>query len=82
MPIIATTVTAITAVAAHPEPAQPRPDHEAAHESTREASSIMTAMMGTAMMPLISALQTRARIGSKCVKFSATPPTVAIAMMP
>src|SRR5207248_8865647 len=45
------------------------------------ASSIMTTMIGTAMMPLITADQNSALIGSIGEKSSATPPSVASAMI-
>ena len=44
------------------------------------AINIMMTMMGTAVTPLITALQYNARIGSKCMNVMATPPTVANAM--
>ena len=40
-------------------------------------SIIMTAMIGTAITPLITAVQKSALIGSILVKFNATPPMVA-----
>ena len=45
------------------------------------ASSIMTTMIGTAMTPLMTAHQNNALIGSTGEKSSATPPSVASAMI-
>ena len=44
------------------------------------ASHIMSPMTGTAITPLITALQYKARIGSIGVKFMIMPPIVAMQM--
>ena len=43
---------------------------------------IMITMTGTATTPLITALQNKALIGSRAVKFKATPIAVAAAIVP
>jgi hypothetical protein len=50
--------------------------------SGRAAINIMTIMMGTEMIPLITALQYSALIGSIAVKFNMMPINVEMAMTP
>lgn len=49
--------------------------------SGRDASSIMTAMIGTEITPLITALHNNALMGSIGKKFRATPASVDTAMI-
>ncbi len=50
--------------------------------SQRDAASIITAMIGTAMIPLTTALQYRARIGSTAPRLMIMPTRVARATVP
>ena len=74
------TATNITTVANHPSTCSRRFMTKGPMRSGRTAISIITTMMGTAMTPLMTALQISALIGSMLLKSSATPPSVASAM--
>jgi len=79
---MATTVTAIAAVAIHPSPLRRGPITFAPMMSAREASNIITAMIGTAITPLTTADQNNSLTGSVGVKHKITPPTVAAPITP
>src|SRR4029079_12250446 len=79
--IIATTAAAIVPVASQPSAFNARVTVNAPMTLGSSASSIITTMIGTAMTPLITAAQNSARIGSIGEKSSATPPSVASAMI-
>src|SRR6266849_9767598 len=70
---IAPTASAITPVASHPRTFRRRLTVKRPMISGRAAISIITAMMGTEITPLITALQMSALTGSISVKLSATP---------
>src|SRR5690242_17159247 len=74
---IARTDAAIVAAANQPAALSQRRTMNLPSTRASVASSIITAMIGTAATPLITAAQNSARIGSMPVKSSATPPTVA-----
>ncbi len=61
---------------------QAPPHREAPHDLRAHAISIITAMIGTEITPLITALQMSALTGSISVKLSATPIVVAAMRMP
>src|SRR5579859_3101134 len=78
---IVTTAIAIATVASQPRNFSRRLITNGPMTSSRVAISIITTMIGTAMTPLITALQNKALIGSIGVKSSSTPPSVAMAMI-
>src|SRR6266516_2538604 len=78
---IATTASAITPVASQPRFFKRRLAVKRPMISGRAAISIITAMMGTEITPLITALQMSALTGSIAVKLSATPIVVAATRM-
>src|SRR6266853_1800687 len=79
---IATTASAITPVASQPRFLKRRLTVKRPMISGRTAISIITAMIGTEITPLITALQMSALTGSISVKLSATPIVVAAMRMP
>src|SRR5204863_9814710 len=79
---IGTTASAITPVASQPRFFRRRLAVKRPMISGRAAISIITAMMGTEITPLITALQMSALTGSIAVKLSATPIVVAAVRMP
>ena len=68
----------MTLVATHPKTRSQPVTTKGPMTSRLIASRIITAMIGTAMTPLITALQNNALIGSTGVKFSPTPSDVAM----
>ncbi len=64
MSSMAATASSMQAVASHPSHRSGPRTAKAPMTSQRDAASIITAMIGTAMIPLTTALQYRARIGS------------------
>ena len=83
MPVtnIATTAAAMVHVASQPSAFSRRVTVNGPITCGSSASSIITIMIGTAITPLITALQNSALIGSIGVKSSTTPPSVASAMI-
>src|SRR5712691_6614047 len=79
---IAPTASAITPVASQPRFLRRRLTVKRPMISGRTAISIITAMIGTEITPLITALQMSALTGSIAVKLSATPIVVAAMRMP
>src|SRR5882762_126424 len=79
---IAITASVITPVASQPRFFRRRLTVKRPMISGRAAISIITAMMGTEITPLITALQISALTGSIAVKLSATPIVVAAMRMP
>lgn len=75
-----TAAVAIMAVASHPRMASRFVSANSPITALRDAISIIIAMIGTAATPLIMALQISAFTGSREVKLSAAPTTVAAAM--
>ena len=78
---MATTAIAITTVLAQPSRVKFLRNVYWPITVSLPPSIIITAMIGTAITPLITALQNNALIGSRCVKFSAVPASVAKATM-
>jgi Mn2+/Fe2+ NRAMP family transporter len=78
MPIAA---AAITAVASHPRIASGFVSTNLPMTDSREAMSIIMAIIGTAATPLIMALQISAFTGSSGVKLRAAPTRVAAAIV-
>ena len=78
---IATTAAAIVHVASQPSILRRRVTTNDPMTTGSSAISIITIMIGTAITPLMTALQNNALIGSIGVKSSATPATVASAMI-
>src|SRR6266536_492226 len=72
---------AMTAVAAQPKNFRPRPTANRPMIFSLVAISMMIAITGAAMTPLITAVRNSARIGSMGRKLSSTPPIVATAMV-
>lgn len=79
---MATTITAITAVATQPKQRNRTPITWRHMVALREASNIITAMIGTAITPLSTAAQNNSLTGSIGVKHRITPPIVAAAITP
>jgi len=77
----ATTVTAISAVPAHPKKVSVGRALKRPITERRVTTTIMTVMIGTATMPLSTALQTSIWMGSIGAYPSASPTIVAAAMM-
>ena len=78
----AITVNAMTIVATHPKMRSSAGSTNSPIMSLRRVISIMVTITGTATMPLMTALQNSALIGSIAVKFSPAPTTVATAIVP
>ena len=78
----ATTVRAMTAAAIQPRIRNTEGIVNAPMMSLRCVITIIAIITGTATMPLITALQNRALMGSSGVKFRRAPITVAAAMVP
>ena len=78
---IATTASNMTAVAVQPSTLCRGEITKSPITRFEPASNSMTAMMGTAITPLITALANSALIGSMGSRSIAAPPRVATAMM-
>ena len=78
---MATTTSAMTPVALQPTRRRQGPMTCAPMTLGRDASSIITLMMGSAITPLHTAAQNSSATGSSGVKHSATPPMVAAPMI-
>ena len=79
---IPTAAAVITAVASQPSPFSHGPSVNWPMTFEREPSSMIITMIGTAVTPLMTALQNNALMGSSGVKFSAAPTRVATAIVP
>ena len=79
---MAMAAAAITAVASQPIVFSQGPSVNWPITRWREAKSMIRIMIGTAVTPLITALQNNALIGSSAVKLRIAPTNVAAAIVP